>query len=94
MYIQIILIIIAAIFVLFLPGFFISFIFFDFKELDALERLALSIALSLSVVPLVVFYGGLVGIHITTISVIAEILTILSVTGGILAIQEYFFKNK
>lgn len=91
---QIILIVITVIFVLFLPGFFISFIFFDFREIDVFERLALSLALSLSVIPLVVFFGSLLGIHITAISVIAEILGVLSITGGILTFQEYIFKKK
>ena len=80
--------IITLIFILFLPRFFMSFIFFDFGKIDYLERSALALALSLCVVPLVVFYGSLLGFQISRVTVIAEILVILSITGGVLTFKE------
>lgn len=74
-------------FVLFLPGLLLSFVFFSKKEIDILERIALSIALSLAVVPLVVFYTNLIGIQITQLSVIAQIIGIMLVTLGVLFIK-------
>jgi hypothetical protein len=58
-------IIFGVVAVLFLPGFALSFNFFKPGEIDSLERLALSIALSIAVVPLVVFYLNLVGVDVS-----------------------------
>ena len=67
----------GSIYVLFLPGFIISYIFFpktkefeseDEKEkgaFDWIERIALSFALSIAIVPLAVFYLNLVGVKIS-----------------------------
>jgi len=84
MILKILLIIFSAIFVLLLPGFMLSYVFFDRGKIDAIERLALSVALSISIVPLVVFYTNLLGVKITRHSVIIEILGIMLVTGIIL----------
>ena len=68
---------------LFLPGFFVSYIFFPkTEEIDWIERIALSFALSIAVVPLVVFYLNLVGIKINVVNsslIIAGIIVISSV---------------
>ena len=72
-------IVFGSFFVLFLPGYALSFLFFH--KIDFLERFALSFALSIAVVPLVVFYVNLLGVKITlasTIIVIASI-TVLSI---------------
>ncbi len=71
--------IVAAIFVLFLPGFVLSFAFFSKKTIDSIERLALSFALSIAVVPLVVFYTNLIGIRITMLTVIIQIILVILV---------------
>ncbi len=55
-------IVFGSFFVLFLPGYVMSFIFF--KELEIIERIALSFALSIAVVPLAMFYLNLIGIRI------------------------------
>jgi len=44
----------GSFYVLFLPGFILTYVFF--KELDIIERIALSFALSIAIVPLIVFY--------------------------------------
>ena len=77
---QILQIIIGIILVLFLPGFVISFVFFQPGRIDAVERLALSVALSLAVVPLLAFYANLAGIPITKVSVIIEVLAVTAVS--------------
>ena len=44
--------IIGSIFVLFLPGLLLTEAFFDRQDIDILERIAMSFALSVSIVPL------------------------------------------
>ena len=44
--------------VLFLPGLCLTFGFFEEKEIDWLERIALSIGLSIATVPLILYIGN------------------------------------
>ncbi len=54
---EIIIMILSAIFVLFIPGLACTFALFPKKnEIDWLERIALSFALSIAITPLLVFY--------------------------------------
>jgi uncharacterized membrane protein len=53
---EILRVIFGSIFVLFLPGFVWTFVFFDKDEIDMIERVALSFGLSIALVPLIVFY--------------------------------------
>jgi len=78
-------IVFGSVYVLFLPGFILSFVFFpktrssdskDKGSIDWLERIALSFALSIAVVPLAVFYLNLIGVGI---NVLNSFLTILGV---------------
>jgi len=50
---------------LFLPGWWITKAAFSESEIDEFERIALSFALSISVVPLMVFYLNLIGVPIS-----------------------------
>jgi len=59
MIIQILRIALGSIYVLFLAGYRTTLSFFKNKEIDRLERFALSFALSISVVPLITFYINL-----------------------------------
>lgn len=70
-------IIFGSLYVLVIPGGVLTFIFFEKKEIDWLERIILSVALSVAVVPLTVFLLNLIGIKITTFNVIIEILWII-----------------
>ena len=97
-YLESLRIIFGSIFVLFLPGFIISFIFFpktkefESEEKDAIdwiERIALSFALSIAIVPLVVFYLNLIGIKISALNSFLTILGIMIISIGIL-----YYKNK
>ena len=64
----------GSFYVLFLPGLVMTFAFFPAKnqgekEIDIIERIALSFALSVAIVPLLVFYLNLVGIKINILNV-------------------------
>jgi uncharacterized membrane protein len=102
-------IVFGSVFVLFLPGFIISYIFFpETKELDDkensvtrarvspdgqidwIERIALSFALSIAIVPLAVFYLNLVGVRINFLNSFLTILGIIIISFGIL----YWKKRK
>jgi len=86
---NIIITILSILYILFLPGFFLSFVFFKPKQIDVIERLALSFALSIAIVPLVVFYTNLLGVKITSVSVILQVCGILFITLIILAIRHW-----
>ena len=74
---QILRAIFGSFYVLFIPGLLLTFIFFIKKEIDWLERIILSLALSIAIVPLVIFLFNLVGAKITTLNVFLEILLII-----------------
>lgn len=70
----------GGIFVLFVPGFALSYAFFQKEEIDWIERIALSFGLSIAVVPLLVFYmNRFLGVKIDIVSVS---IVILLVTAG------------
>lgn len=69
----------GACYVLFVPGFFLSLVFFGEGKIDSIERLALSFALSISIVPLSVFYVNLLGVPITQTSVFLTVSGILCI---------------
>jgi uncharacterized membrane protein len=67
-------------YVLFLPGYIISFFFFKKDKIDPIERIALSFALSIAIVPLAIFYLNLIGMKINLISSILTIATIIIIS--------------
>jgi uncharacterized membrane protein len=77
-------------YVLFLPGYIISFIFF--KKIDIIERIALSFALSIAIVPLIIFYLNLMGMKINLLSSILSIAGIIII--AILILKKNFIINK
>jgi uncharacterized membrane protein len=77
-------IVFGSVYVLLIPGFVISFIFFSKTSIDWIERIALSFALSIAIVPLVVFYLNLIGIKINLLNSFLTILGIIAVSFGIL----------
>ncbi len=90
----------GSIYVLFLPGFILSYAFFpktkplESKEenkesIDLLERIALSFALSIAIVPLAVFYLNLAGVKINILNSALTILGIIIVSLAII-----YFRNK
>ncbi|MDO8460602.1 MAG: DUF1616 domain-containing protein [Nanoarchaeota archaeon] len=89
-------IVFGSFYVLFLPGFIWSYVFFQktkaFEEgenrfgnegdkvaIDWIERVALSFALSIAIVPLVVFYLNLIGVKINVFNSFFSILGIITV---------------
>ena len=68
-------IVFGSLFVLFLPGYIITELFLERK--DIVETIALSFALSIAIVPLTIFYLNKLGMKITTITSILTILGVL-----------------
>lgn len=96
-------IVFGSIYVLFIPGFIITYIFFphtkEFEEkksekenpkgsVDWIERIALSFALSIAIVPLAVFYLNLIGLKINTLNSFLTILGILIISAIILRVRK------
>ena len=77
-------IVFGGVYVLFLPGFVLSFLFFGGRQIDWTERIALSFALSIAVVPLAVFYLNLIGVKINLLNSFLTVLVIIIVSAGIL----------
>jgi uncharacterized membrane protein len=84
---QIIITIIGAAYIFFIPGFFLTFVFFKPGTIDWLERFIFSFALSLAVMPLAVFYSNIFGLPINHATVLFQSTIILFITGIILLIQ-------
>lgn len=80
--------VIGAVYVLFVPGFVLSFAFFPRGRVDVIERSALSFALSIAVVPLVAFYLNLMGVRISRLNVILEVAGIILVVGVVAWMRE------
>ena len=75
----------GSLYVLFLPGYFLTYLFFPKnlnkdEKIDVIERIALSFALSIAIVPLVVFYLNLIGIKINVFNTSITILVIIIIT--------------
>lgn len=72
-------IIAGSVIVLFVPGYALVKGLFKKRELDLIEEVALSIALSIAVVPLAVFYANqLLGIKITLVNSLLIIVFIVA----------------
>ena len=74
-------VIFGSLFVLFLPGFVWSFVFFDKakREIDWLERVVLSIGLSIALVPLAVFwFNWVLNVKITLLHTILIVLGLIA----------------
>ena len=85
-------IVFGGFYVLFLPGYFLTHLFFPKKlnnkeGIDFIERLALSFALSIAIVPLIVFYLNLIGMKINTLSAFLTILGIMLIISIIMIIK-------
>lgn len=90
-------IVFGSVYVLFFPGFILTFLFFprtrEFNSknekgaIDWIERIALSFALSIAVVPLVIFYLNLAGLKINLANSFFIILGII-----ILSLIAVYFK--
>lgn len=75
----------GCVYVFFLPGLVLSYAFLSRKKIGILERAVLSFALSMSVVPLLVFYLNLLGLKITLLNVSLVVFGVV-VIGGVYAL--------
>jgi len=83
--IQIFQIVFGSIYVLFLPGLGLSYVFFKKGEKDFIERIILSFALSIVIVPLLTFYLNLLlNVKINILNVSLIVLSVIAVSLGIL----------
>ncbi|MFH1835837.1 MAG: DUF1616 domain-containing protein [Methanobacteriota archaeon] len=74
-------VVLGSIFVLFIPGYFLTLAFFKRDEIDFLEKITLSIVLSITAVPLMLLFLSVVfGVKITAINTSVIILAIVSVS--------------
>ncbi|KCZ70619.1 Protein of unknown function (DUF1616) [Candidatus Methanoperedens nitroreducens] len=81
--VEIIRIIFGSVFVMFLPGFAWSFVFFAKEEIDWIERIALSFGLSIALVPLAVFWlNYLLGVKIGILNVSIVVLALTGAAAG------------
>lgn len=73
-------IVLGSAFVLFVPGFAWTYVFFKRGKIDGIERVALSFALSIVLVPLTIFYlNRILGVDITLVNSVIIILVITAV---------------
>lgn len=79
----------SSIYLFFLPGFAVSLILFKWGTIIFLERVIFSFVLSITIVPLALFYGNLFGIPVTTINVISHIIFLIAT-----CLVIFFFQNK
>lgn len=111
-YLEAMRIIYGSVYVLFLPGFILSFCFFpktrEFEErkengernerekgsIDWIERIALSFALSIAVVPLVVFYLNLIGVKINLLNSFLTIFGIIVISVVVLVLRLKKLRSK
>ncbi len=74
-------IVFGSLFVLFIPGYFITYIFFPEStkdhKIDSIERITLSFALSIAIVPLIIFYLNRIGVKITLLNSVLIIIAII-----------------
>ncbi len=88
----------AGIYILFLGGYFWTYVFFDYLDLNPLERIVLGVLFSLIIVPMSLFYINRIGIPITVFSILS-VNTILILLGFQLykkkpAIREFLQEKK
>ena len=77
----------GGIFILFLPGFIWSFVFFFKREIDWVERIALSIGLSIAIVPLTVFWlNWLFDVRITLLNTSLAVCVLIALPAAYLLV--------
>ena len=86
--IEILRVIFGSMFVLFLPGFVWSYVFFEKGKIDEIERIALSFGLSIALVPLAVFWlNWIFKVKINLINTSLVILGLMGIAAGILYVR-------
>jgi len=86
--IEIFRVIFGSAFVLFLPGFVWSYVFFEKGKIDEIERIALSFGLSIALVPLTVFWlNWIFKVKINLINTSLVILALIGIAAGMLYVR-------
>jgi len=85
--------VVGSFYILCCPGLALTYVAFGSKGIDWLERVALSLALSISVVSLMVFYFSKMGIPINSLNVFLEI-TGLIVIALLFFWRRYYYSHK
>lgn len=88
--VEILRIITGGVYIMFLPGFILSLIIF--KKISCIERLTYSIAISIAVVPIVVFWGYKLGFLVTPINILVEIYFLIILLTIVLLMQRKYIK--
>lgn len=70
----------GSFYILVLPGLVLTYVVFGSRQIDMIERIVLSFALSISVVPLLVFYLNRIGVKINFLNVCLEIFGLLALS--------------
>ncbi|MFA4930476.1 MAG: DUF1616 domain-containing protein [Patescibacteria group bacterium] len=86
-------IIFSFLYLLVLPGLVLSYVFWKHGEIDPIERITLSIGLSLGSIPLVVYVLNKIGVPINFINVFFEILGVIIISIILLFINKNFKKK-
>ncbi len=82
----------GSVFMLFLPGFIVTWILWGKKTISPIERFVLSLVFSIAIVPLVVFLLNKTGVLITSANIIIIVAAILLI-GGVILFYKYKFKK-
>ena len=86
--IEILRVIFGSMFVLFLPGFVWSYVFFEKGKIDEIERIALSFGLSIALIPLAVFWlNWIFKVKINLINTSLVILALIGIAAGMLYVR-------
>lgn len=86
-------IVFGSVYLLFIPGFVWSWVFWKKDQLDTIERFTLSLALSIAIIPLVIFLLNKVGVKINLVNSVLETLGVIAV-GIMILFLGNVFKNK
>ena len=70
----------GSVYVLLLPGFVLTYVFFREREVDIIERITLSFALSISIIPILIFYLNLIGMRINLVNVSLVVVAIIGIS--------------
>jgi len=84
----------GVVFLLFLPGFFWSSVFWQKGGVDAVERLTISLLLSIGLVPLAVYWFHKIGVKINAPNVTLEVSAVITLGIVVLLFRQYWQKSR
>ena len=86
-------IVFGLVFVIFLPGFVWSFIFFQPNTLNPLGRIVISIICSISLISLTIFFTNKLGVEVSKFPILFEIILITLIGAVVFTVKHYLQKN-